>query len=160
MQVAVPGGVTVNYKYDALGRRIQRTTGSGANERYIYDGHDVLIDLNSDWSVATTYLNDLGIDDHLRQTSSATGTSYFLTDHLGSTAGLANVNGNLIEAVAYDSFGNSSVSARTRYGYTGRERDPDTGLLYYRARFYDPAARAERFGAPSPSQSLRSTGPE
>src|SRR5262249_26139466 len=22
--------------------------------------------------------------------------------------------------------------------YTGRERDPDTGLLYYRARFYDP----------------------
>jgi RHS repeat-associated protein len=39
---------------------------------------------------------------------------------------------------AYDSFGNNAGSARTRYTYTGRERDPDTGLLYYRARFYDP----------------------
>ena len=38
----------------------------------------------------------------------------------------------------YDSFGNSAGSSRTRYGYTGRERDPDTGLLYYRARWHDP----------------------
>jgi len=29
-------------------------------------------------------------------------------------------------------------SPRTSYGYTGRERDPLTTLLYYRARFYDP----------------------
>ncbi len=28
-------------------------------------------------------------------------------------------------------------SALTRYGYTGRERDEATGLLYYRARWYD-----------------------
>ncbi|MEM7089913.1 MAG: RHS repeat-associated core domain-containing protein [Pseudomonadota bacterium] len=26
-----------------------------------------------------------------------------------------------------------------RYGYTGREHDPETGLIYYRARHYDPA---------------------
>ena len=44
----------------------------------------------------------------------------------------------MVEQNAYDSFGNNSGSARTRYGYTGRERDPDTGMLYYRARFYDP----------------------
>jgi RHS repeat-associated protein len=42
------------------------------------------------------------------------------------------------DVFGYDSFGNNAVSARTRYTYTGRERDPDTGLLYYRARFYDP----------------------
>ena len=28
----------------------------------------------------------------------------------------------------------------TRYGYTGRELDTDTGLMYYRARWYDPQA--------------------
>lgn len=137
-QVTTPNGPTINYKYDGLGRRIQRTTSTGADERYVYDGPDALIDLNADWSVATTYLNDLGVDNHLRQTSATTGVSYFLADHLGSTAALADANGNVVEQIAYDSFGNSSGSSRTRYGYTGRERDPDTSLLYYRARFYDP----------------------
>jgi RHS repeat-associated protein len=137
-QVSLPTGLTVNYKYDALGRRIQRTTTAGANERYVYDGNDVLLDLNAGWSVATTYLNGPGIDNHLRQTNSVTGVSYFLTDHLGSTAGLTDAGGNFVEQQAYDSFGNSAGSTRTRYGYTGRERDPDTGLMYYRARWYDP----------------------
>jgi RHS repeat-associated protein len=137
-QVTIPSGPTVNYKYDGLGRRIQRTTSAGASERYVYDGNDALLDLNADWSVATTYFNGLGIDDHLRQSNSTTGVSYFLTDHLGSTNALTDVNGNVVEQSAYDSFGNSGGSTRTRYGYTGRERDPDTGMLYYRARFYDP----------------------
>src|SRR5437899_8016220 len=79
-QVTLPSGLTVSYKYDGLGRRIQRTTSGGANERYVYDGHDALIDLNADWSVATTYFNDPGIDNHLRQSSATTGVSYFLTD--------------------------------------------------------------------------------
>jgi len=137
-QVAPPNGVTVNYKYDGLGRRIQRTSSAGANERYVFDGEDVLIDLNADWSVATTYLNDLGVDRHLRQSNSTTGVSYFLTDHLRSTSALTDATGNLIEQISYDSFGNSAGSARTRYGFTGRERDPDTGLTFSRARWYDP----------------------
>jgi RHS repeat-associated protein len=137
-QVALPTSLTVNYKYDGLGRRIQRTTSARANKRYVYDGQDVLLDLNADWSVATTYVSDLGIDNKLRQTSSTTGVSYFLTDHLGSTAGLTDASGSLLEQLSYDSFGNSTGSPRSRYGYTGRERDPDTGLLYYRARWHDP----------------------
>src|SRR5262249_28304573 len=74
-QVNKPGGLIVNYKYDGLGRLIQRTTSGGASERYVYDGANALIDLNADWSVATTYLNDLGVDNHLRQTSSTTSVS-------------------------------------------------------------------------------------
>jgi RHS repeat-associated protein len=137
-QITQPTGLTVNYKYDGLDRRIQRTTSNGTNERYIYDNADVLIDLNADWSVATTYLNEIGVDSHLRQTNSATGVSYVLSDHLGSTLALTDAAGNAVEQTTYDSFGSSAGSASTRYGFTGRERDADTGLLYYRARFYDP----------------------
>jgi RHS repeat-associated protein len=137
-QAGLPSGLTVNYHYDGLGRRIQRTTSAGANQRYVYDGRDVLIDLNSDWSVATTYLNDLGIDNHLRQTSSTSGVAYFVADHLGSTRALTDDSGNVLEQLNYDSFGNSTGSNYTRYTYTGREFDSDTGLDYYRARFYDP----------------------
>src|SRR5438105_2133511 len=120
---------------DMIGRRIQRTTSAGADERYVYDGPNVLLDLAADWAVAATYLNGLGVDSHLRQTSAAAGVSYFLTDHLGSTAGLTDASGNLVEQLSYDSFGNGAGSARTRYGYTGREHDSDTGLYYYRARW-------------------------
>ncbi|HEU4714499.1 MAG TPA: RHS repeat-associated core domain-containing protein [Pyrinomonadaceae bacterium] len=137
-QVTLPGGLTVNYKYDAIGRRIQRTTSAGADERYVYDGHNVLLDLDSSLAVTTSYLNGPGLDDHLRQTNVTTGVSYFLTDHQGSTSALTDSTGNVVETLSYDSFGNNAGSARTRYTYTGRERDPDTGLLYYRARFYDP----------------------
>ncbi|MGH9959100.1 MAG: RHS repeat-associated core domain-containing protein [Pyrinomonadaceae bacterium] len=127
----------MTYSYDAVGRRIQRSTSAGANERYVFDADNLLLDLNGDSSVAKTYLNGLGVDDHLRQTSNV-GTAYFLTDHLGSTSALADGNGNLTAALSYDSFGNHDVSSSTRYTYTGRERDPDTGLLYYRARWHDP----------------------
>jgi len=105
-QVSLPGSLKVNYKYDGLGRRIQRTTSAGASERYVYDGKDVLLDLNADRSVATTYLNGPGIDDHLRQMSATTVVSYYLTDHLGTTAGLTDSSGNVVEQLAYDSFGN------------------------------------------------------
>src|SRR4030095_16120572 len=37
------------------------------------------------------------------------------------------------------SFGNANTGTNlTRYTYTGREFDSDTGLYYYRARWYDP----------------------
>jgi len=137
-QVTLPNGTVVNYKYDALGRRIQRTTSAGADERYVYDGKNVVQDLNSSSSVVTSYLNGPGLDNHLRQTNTTTGASYFLTDHLGSTVGLTDASANLVEQITYDSFGNHVASSRTRYTYTGRERDADTGLMYYRARFYDP----------------------
>jgi len=137
-QVSLPSGLTINYKYDALDRGVQRTTSAGADERFVYDGDNVLLDLNSSLAVTTSYLNGLGVDNHLRQTNATTGVSYFLTDHLGTTTSLTDGSGTVVETLNYDSFGNNAGSARTRYTYTGRERDPDTGLLYYRARFYDP----------------------
>jgi RHS repeat-associated protein len=137
-QVTLPGGLSVDYKYDALGRRIQRTTSAGADERFVYDGQDVVEDLDSSLTVTTSYLNGLGSDDHLRQTNTTSGVSYFLTDHLGSTSALTDSSGTVVETINNDAFGNSAGSTRTRYTYTGRESDPDTGLFYYRARFYDP----------------------
>lgn len=147
-QVNLPSGLIVSYKYDALGRRIQRTTSAGADERYVYDGQDVQLDLNASLAVTTSYLNGPGIDNHLRQTNTTTGASYFLTDHLASTAALTDASGNLVEQLSYDSLGSNVGSARTRYTYTGREHDPDTGLLYYRARFYD--AQVGRFTSEDP----------
>lgn len=136
-QATRPDGVAVTYKYDALGRRIQRTPNSGIATNFSYDGADVVLDANSDGSTVT-YLNGLGVDNKLKQTSSASGTLYFIQDHLGSTRALTDASGGVVETEQYDSFGGGAGSQLTRYGYTGRERDEMTGLYYYRARWYDP----------------------
>src|SRR5947207_672750 len=127
----------VSYKYDALGRRIERNITNGEVQKFVYDGEDVIEDLDGDENVVTTYLNGPGIDNKIRQTD-ANGNLYYVSDHLGSTTALTDQNGNVIEQQTYDSFGNGTGSSLTRYTYTGREFDADTGLYYYRARWYDP----------------------
>jgi RHS repeat-associated protein len=132
-----PQVLTVAYKYDALGRRIERTHSDGLVQRFVYDGDDVLQDLDDQGNVVASYLNGPGIDNKIRQTD-ANGNLYFTSDHLGSTRALTNDSGIVVEQLDYDSFGNSAGSSYTRYTYTGREYDADTELYYYRARFYDP----------------------
>jgi RHS repeat-associated protein len=150
-QVTLPNGSTVSYKYDGLGRRIQRTPSSGVSTNFVYDGQDVLKDLNSDGSTVD-YLNGLGIDNRLRLTDSritALGPLYFLQDHLSSTTSLTNSLGVAVSQISYDAFGNAGTSANlTRYTYTGREFDSDTGLFYYRTRWYDP--QVGRFASEDP----------
>jgi RHS repeat-associated protein len=135
-QVVTPSAGSVTYKYDALGRRIQSTPSTGVLTNFTYDGDDVAQDKTST-NVITEYLNGPGVDNKIRQKTGTT-LNYFAQDHLGSTTALTDSNGALLERETYDAYGNSVGSARTRYGFTGRERDSVTGLMHYRARFYDP----------------------
>jgi RHS repeat-associated protein len=135
-QATLSGGVTVTYTYDALGRRVQRTSSTGGTTKFIYDGEDVIRDLDGSGNTIADYLNGLGVDNKLRQVVSGT-TSYFLSDHLGTTRALADASGAVTANMTYDSFGATNSTA-TRYTFTGREQDPDLGLIYYRARWYDP----------------------
>lgn len=140
-QVTLPNGDMVGYKYDALGRRIERSAitypSVTSTTRFVYDGADVIRDTDANGVTTADYLNGPGIDNKIRQTANGTSV-YFLTDQLGSTSALTDTQGNAVEQISYDSFGNSSGSALTRYTYTGREHDGLTNQLYYRARFYDP----------------------
>jgi RHS repeat-associated protein len=137
-QVVTPSSGSVTYKYDALGRRIQSAPSTGVSTNFAYDGDDVVKDINSD-GTTVEYLNGPGIDNKIRQKGSSSSTTYYFSqDHLGSTTALTGTTGKLVERMTYDAYGNSAGSTRTRYGYTGRERDPMTSLLYYRARWYDP----------------------
>ena len=134
MVSAGDGTNSVSYAYDALGRRVKRTQGSDV-QKYTNDGQDVVLDdINS---TITKYQNGPGIDNKLAfRTGSA--SKYFLADHLSSTAVIANSSGTSVDSNTYDSFGNASNGSFTsRYGFTGRELDPLTGLQFSRARFYD-----------------------
>jgi RHS repeat-associated protein len=135
--VNLPNGEHIAYGYDALGRRASLSTGSSSIE-FVYDGSDVVLDKSSGGQ-DVDYINGLGIDEKLRQGSGA-NSLYFLQDQINSTIGLTNTSGAVVERQQYEAFGQNGGSSLTRYGYAGRERDNSTGLIYNRARWYDPAA--------------------
>jgi RHS repeat-associated protein len=56
---------------------------------------------------------------------------------MGSIKGTADNDGTLLSQTNYDAFGKQNGSA-SYLGFTGREHDSETGLIYYRARYMDP----------------------
>jgi RHS repeat-associated protein len=55
--------------------------------------------------------------------------------------GFGGASGVLLDSYTYDAFGNVTASLGSfvnPYLYTGRDQDSETGLRYYRARYYDP----------------------
>ncbi len=72
--------------------------------------------------------------------ATGTTTQYFHQDGLGNVVSVTNQSGTTDGTARYDAWGDKIASTGTipQYGFTGREPD-DTGLVYYRARFYDPS---------------------
>jgi len=68
--------------------------------------------------------------------------NWYLTDRLGSVTGITDATGALINSTTYDSYGHilsqSNPAVADALGFTGREFDTETGLYYFRARYYNP----------------------
>jgi len=61
-----------------------------------------------------------------------------LEDHLGTSSVMLDSGGNLINREEYYPFGETSFGAfaKKRYRYVGKEKDNESGLYYYGARYY------------------------
>jgi RHS repeat-associated protein len=130
------------FTYDAFGRRVQRRLGAEAIA-YLYDGVDVVDELTG--ASATSYLRTPEIDESL----SRGGSEFYVSDALGSTMALTNLDGTVQTRYSYAPFGDTSIdgASANRFHFTGREAD-GTGLYYYRARYYHP--QLHRFVAEDP----------
>jgi RHS repeat-associated protein len=139
LSAVVPGTGTVNFKYDPFGRRIQKSGPLGTTN-YLFDGANSVEEVNSTGSVLARYAEG-GLDQPLSQLRSGT-TSYYESDGLGSVTSLSNPAAAVTNTYSYDSFGRLTASGgalTNPFQYTGREFDTETGLYYYRARYYDPS---------------------
>ena len=73
----------------------------------------------------------------------AAGTRFIGTDALGSPTDLTTTTGTVAAAHQYDAWGQyrngtAPSAEEPKLGYTGHQYDPETGLVYARARYYDP----------------------
>jgi RHS repeat-associated protein len=67
---------------------------------------------------------------------------WYVTDHLGSVRAVTDVDGKKVWSADYLAFGtqygkDSDTDFEELHSFTGKELDPDTGLYYYCARWYD-----------------------
>ena len=135
-------GLAASYGYDVNNQRISKTTG-GVTTRYVYDRGNVALEFNGAATPPTVrYFYGLGTDQILAQEKGTGNVSWQLTDQLGSVRALVGNDGVLRNRYEYDAFGTvvSTLTGATddsRYRYTGREFDAETGLNYHRARYFD-----------------------
>jgi RHS repeat-associated protein len=116
-----------------LGRRVSATR-SGTATAFLYSDWEVAQEQQSGRSSA-----DLIIGPGYDQRFARAGATY-LVDALGSTLGLA-ASGAVKTNYGYDPYGVSQTTgtaSTNTFQFTGREND-GTGLLNYRARYYNPA---------------------
>ncbi|MDX3661349.1 polymorphic toxin-type HINT domain-containing protein [Streptomyces sp. ID05-26A] len=143
--VAKPG-VSAAFDYAADGRRLGRTVNQ-ATTNYLYDGQNPLQEKVA--GAVTANMTASGVDGyHLREAGGA--TRRYLTDAVGSTIALLDSAG-AGASYTYEPFGrtySSGADAGNPYRFTGRE-DDNTGLHYFRARYYSPAL--QRFLSEDPT---------
>ena len=141
----------VEFSYDVLGRRIRKEVDAlpadgmdGVVTHFIYDGVEVILDYvdpdGNGLAAATLdhrYLHGPVIDFVLVQ-GDGTNVRWLLGDHLGTIQDLVMQNNESVRHIVYDSFGQTAHAENldTRYLFTGREYDLETGLQYNRRRYY------------------------
>lgn len=133
---------TANYKHDGLGRRVEKEvtqTGVTKVTRFIYDNEDILLELDGNNNIIARYTHGPGIDEPLVMEKG--GASFFYhADGLGSITEITNQSGTVVQAYTYSSFGKIESQLDPNfvqpYTFTAREFDSETGLYFYRARYY------------------------
>lgn len=131
---------TSTYRYDGLGRRIEKVA-NGQTKRYIYDGEDILLEYDGSNALQARYTHGPGIDEPIAVTKGS-NTFFYHQDGLGSVTDLTDSSGATAKSYSYDAYGtliDQTGTVEQPYTYTGREFDVESGLYYYRARYYDSA---------------------
>ena len=155
--VGLMTGKNVSYKYNYAGRRVVKSRFNPQPytiTQYTYDGEQIIADYNAFSGVLVRkYVYGPGIDEPICMIDVQNGNAmyYYHYDGLGSVVALSNDNAQIVETYSYEVFGKTTIkdangtillTRASAFGnpfmFTGREYDSETGLYYYRARYYRP----------------------
>ncbi|MGT2464180.1 RHS repeat-associated core domain-containing protein [Sinomonas atrocyanea] len=124
--------------YNAVGLRATRTPAGASTQHYAWDLHGSVPLMLTDG--ATSYLYD-DAGNPVEQFDSTGTVMYYQHDQYGSTRTLTDATGAPAATFTYDAYGNLTAKAGTAdtvLRWNGQAQDPDTGIYYLRARYYDP----------------------
>jgi RHS repeat-associated protein len=140
----------VTYTYDGDGKRVQKSS----SKLYWYGmGSDPLDETDATGSIANTAFKEYIFFGGKRIASRdyLNNVNYYFADHLGSARIVANSSGTPVDDSDFYPFGGERVylnSSPQNYKFTGKERDSESGLDNFGAR-YDSSSMG-RFMTPDP----------
>lgn len=147
------GAAIAAYRYDALGRRVEKTLYSQASPgaverltRFFWSSWTLLEEQGAAGVTECTYVGGVSIDEHVQWSRTAShplgaGTFYLHQDARGDVVAATDVGGAVVERTRFDDFGRADHTSAigSALGFQGRYLDRETGLYEFRHRVYDPA---------------------
>ncbi|MBI4436635.1 MAG: hypothetical protein HY590_04405 [Candidatus Omnitrophica bacterium] len=143
------------YVYDTENRRVFRNVQGlgGVNETrlYFYNRWSVIEERDGAGQLKAQYVDGLGDDHHLQTKQDLSGngafesneTFFYHQNPLQHVEAITDASGVVAERYDYDAYGSAVVSTTTptgnRYRFTGQRSDPESGLLYFKNRYYEPS---------------------
>ena len=155
------GASVATYKYDPLGRRVEKAVVGGGTTRFVLTLQSIVEEYDGSDNWQARYIHGDRID-HPRAMDRAdiadvdadADTAEIQRFHyhqqaLGSVTELTMSTGAVVEWATYDAYGKPTIrgalgtvvgasAVGNPFGFTGRENDTESGLMHYRARAYDP----------------------
>ena len=153
LTLATKTGGSASYLYDPAGRRREKIVTGGlysGTTQLFSAGDDEIAEYDGSGTLLRRYIPGRAVDQPIAMVDATSNKSYFHQDKTGSVVAMSDANGNIAlnngvpdGPYTYDPYGNCIIggqacSGGVPYKYTGRRYDPETGLYYYRARFYSP----------------------
>jgi RHS repeat-associated protein len=126
------------------------TGGTVAYTRFVYHGSQVAFETDSAGTIGLRYTWGLEVDDLVGVCTAPCNTEanhYYVTvDQLRNVREVTRRDGTWLLSRRFGPYGAQieeagAVSFELRYRWTGREYDAETGLYFFRSRYYDVAAR-------------------
>ena len=141
-RVVLPGGTQIDYLIDAMDRRIGKKVDGTLVRRWLYDGQlRMVAELDGAGALLGrfVYANKVNVPEYVVQGAT---TYRLITDYLGSPRLLINTaSGAIAGMMNHDEYGRvtqDTLSSLLPFGYAGGHYDPDTGLVRFGVRDYDP----------------------
>lgn len=132
---AQTGGTVSTYSYNASGMRNAKTV-DGETTYQVWSNGNVISEYGAHTAV---YRYGNGLVD----ATEGGVQRYYLYNGHGDTTQLVNSQGSVIADYQYDAFGNQTggenADVYNPFRYNGQYTDEETGLIYLRNRYYDPA---------------------
>jgi RHS repeat-associated protein len=129
------------YGYNGDGLRMSKS-GSISSEQFTWDVASGLPLLLQDGQASFIYgPGGILLEEVMTSDSSV---HYYHQDRLGSVRALTTSTGSVANRYEYDAYGQRTYqtgSAYNPFGFTGEYTDSESGLIYLRARYYDPSTQ-------------------
>jgi RHS repeat-associated protein len=134
----------ISYGIDGLNRRVSKSVGGVLQRAWAHDGGRIVAEFNGAGTMTARFVYGTRpqVPDSMIEVVS--GQVYrILTDHLGSVRLVVRLSdGVIVQQLAYDPWGDVEMDTKPGFqpfGFAGGLYDPDTRLVRFGARDYDPA---------------------